>query len=576
MRRFIPYYIIGLVLTLAGCGRNSTVRQLPHLGDTPYQQDSILVAYATNPERALMLLDSAWSLGNVSDYRAQFIRAKIYSKSLTEQRLDSAISICKALLSHDSVRNEPAEQENILDMLIAASRIRRDNEQYLQWATQKAELCRQQDQKTERWRTEADIGLLMTFLGQVDEGLAKLDEAISQLDAPGSIDRMDAFIVAVKRKINALDDLQRHADIIPLAQRILDRLDHYEQHAGDYAEDSSRLSWSDNPSDRDRYLDFSRAQANGFLAVAYARTGDEAKARECLALFDQSDYGRTFMARRMIIPAQMALGMYDEAMATSDEIVRRMGPDTLNADYAVILRDRAIAARAKGRSGEAYDLMNRYAVLNQVVSDSLHASEAHDYAARYHAKEQELKIQEAESVSRIKSIVIGAVALLLVIAVAVLLYYHHQKKIISEKNRALVRIINGLPPEMPDDDDDLSPEDDADDTSVDDESLFPVIDATIRTERLYANQHLQRQDVCDRCGISRHQLNSLMVRHTGGLSFPQYVNAIRLQEALELLRDKPDMTNTAIAAAVGFTLSNFRQQFKKKYGMTPQEYRQNM
>ncbi len=575
MRRFIPYYIIGLMLTLAGCGRNSTVRQLPHLGDTPYQQDSILVAYATNPERALMLLDSAWSLGNVSDYRAQFIRAKIYSKSLAEQRLDSAISICKALLSHDSVRNEPAEQENILDMLIAASRIRRDNEQYLQWATQKAELCRQQGQKTERWRTEADIGLLMTFLGQVDEGLAKLDEAISQLDAPGSIDRMDAFIVAVKRKINALDDLQRHADIIPLAQRILDRLDHYEQHPGDYAEDSSRLSWSDNPSDRDRYLDFSRAQANGFLAAAYARTGDEAKARECLERFDQSDYGRTFMARRMIIPAQMALGMYDEAMATSDEIARRMGPDTLNPDYAVILRDRAIAARAKGRTNEAYELMKRHAVLNQVVSDSLHASEAHNYAARYHAKEQELKIQEAESVSRIKTIVIGAVALLLVIAVAVLLYYHHQKKIISEKNRALVRMINGAPPDYEDEPEEEEPEDDGQD-GVSGIDMFNEIDAAIRGEQLYVNAALQRQDICNRFGIRRQVLNELLSRHANGLTFPQYINTIRLDESLRLLREEPSMSLAAIAKAVGFTPANLRNKFKRKYGVTPKEYRLNL
>lgn len=78
------------------------------------------MVYATNPERALTLLDSALLLGNVSDYRAQFIRAKIFSKSLEEQQLDSAISICQLLLTHDSVRNDAREQENIYDMLIAA------------------------------------------------------------------------------------------------------------------------------------------------------------------------------------------------------------------------------------------------------------------------------------------------------------------------------------------------------------------------------------------------------------------------------------------------------------------------
>ena len=143
-----------IVLAFVRCGDGSSVRHLPHLGDTPYQQDSILVAYATDPRRALTLLDSALLLGNVSDYRAQFIRAKIYSKSLVEQHQDSAILICKALLSHDSVRNEPTEQMNILDMLIAISRAKPDYEQYLHWAMQKAELCQQQGEETERWRTE--------------------------------------------------------------------------------------------------------------------------------------------------------------------------------------------------------------------------------------------------------------------------------------------------------------------------------------------------------------------------------------------------------------------------------------
>ena len=207
MKQSLSIIIIGVVLTLAGCGGGKPVRQIANLGDTPYQQDSILVAYATNPERALTLLDSALLLGNISDYRGQFIRAKIYCKSLEELRLDSAIQICEALLTHDSVRNEPTEQENILDMLIATARAKHDNKAYLSWATQKAELCQKQGEENERWRTQADIGYVMTSLGQMDEGLQKLDEAIGHLDGPGSIDRMDAFVVACKRKINALIDL---------------------------------------------------------------------------------------------------------------------------------------------------------------------------------------------------------------------------------------------------------------------------------------------------------------------------------------------------------------------------------
>ena len=560
MRHSVYLIIICIVWSLTGCGGGNSVRQIPHLGDTPYQSDTILVTYATNPERALRLLDSALLLGNISDYRGQFIRAKIYCKSLMEQRQDSAILICKSLLTHDSVRNNPTELENIYDMLITTSRIKPDYEAYLHWATLKATLCQQQGEETEHWRTEADIGFLMTHLGQIDEGLAKLDDAISRLDAPGSIDRMDAFIIAVKRKINALNDLQRYADVIPLAQRILDRLDHYEQHAKDYAEDSYRLSWSDHPNDRDRYLDFSRAQAWGFLAQAHAYNSTLQKAKEYLALFDNSGYGKTFMGRRMIAPTQIALGMYDEALTTYDEVERRMAGDTLNEDYAIILHSRAIAARAKGRTTEALDLQTRYANLVKIVSDNLHASEAHDYAARYHAQEQQLEIQEKQAEAERSHIVSLAVAVIAVLAIVFAIYFFRQKRIVSEKNRALVRMINGTPPEP---------------VKNDNSDLFNDIDTTIRNDQLYKNVNLQRQDICDRFSISRHTLNDLLAEHTNGLSFPQYVNNIRLEAALRLLRDEPTKTVSAIATEVGFTPANLREQFKRKYGMTPADYRQN-
>ena len=565
------------LLTLAGCGDNKSVRQVPHLDNTPYQQDSVLVTYATNPVRALNLLDSALLLGNISDYRGQFIRAKIYSKSLMEQQQDSAILILKSLLTHDSVRNNATERENIYDLLIIASRIKHDLEAYLHWATLKAELCQQQGQETERWRTEADIGHVMTNLGQVDAGIHKLDDAIGHLDAPGSIDRMDAFVVACKRKINALNDLRRYEEVIPLAQRILDRLDHYEQHAKDYAEDSYRLSWSDNPSDRDRYLDFSRAQAWGFMAIAYSHTQNPPKGQESsylslakkyLSLFDNSGYGKTFSARRFIAPTQMALGMYDEALATYDELERRMAGDTLNDDYAIILRSRAIAARDKGNFAKALDYQTRYANLSKAVSDSLHRSEAHDYAARYHAQEQQLEIQEKEAEAERSHIISLAVAVLALLAIAFAVYFFRQKRIVTEKNRALVRMINEQMGEP------LTPLSSRKGTSGE-ASVFNSIDSAIRTERLFANIGLQRQDICDRFGISRHALNDLLTEYADGQSFPQYINTIRLEEVLRLLRNEPGMTISAIADEVGFTPANLREQFKRKYGMTPAEYRQN-
>ena len=63
--------------------------------------------------------------------------------------------------------------------------------------------------------------------------------------------------------------------------------------------------------------------------------------------------------RRFIVSTQIALGMYDEALSTYNEIERRLGADTINNNYTAILRSRAIVARAKGRITEAYDYQTR-------------------------------------------------------------------------------------------------------------------------------------------------------------------------------------------------------------------------
>ena len=261
-----------------------------------------------------------------------------------------------------------------------------------------------------------------------------------------------------------------------------------------------------------------------------------------------------------------------------------MGADTLNDDYAIILRSRALAAFAKAKEAEAnsqfsivnsqlksaYDFQARNADLSKIISDSLHRSEAHDYAARYHAQEQQLEIQEHQAKAERSHLMSLAIAVVALLAIAFALYFFHQKRIVTEKNRALVRMINEqaflgdstaeLSTPLPDRE---GPE----------EGLFNSIDSAIRTDRLYANMGLQRQDICDRFDISRHALNDLLTAYADGQSFPQYINTIRLEEALRLLRDTSSKTLSTIATDVGFTPANLREQFKRKYGITPAEYR---
>ena len=201
------------------------------------------------------------------------------------------------------------------------------------------------------------------------------------------------------------------------------------------------------------------------------------------------------------------------------------------------------------------------------MSEQRLESEVQDYAARYHALEQEEKIREAEAESAHKGAVIQVIVVILLIITVFSIYSMRQRHAIIQKNRALARMIGELTSAA------ASSQEEA---PKPDKNLFDQIDRIIRKEKLYTNVNLQRQDIVDRFDISRHTLNDLFQAYADGQSFTAYINGIRMQDAIRLMQKEPDTPINVIAEAVGFTPANFREVFKRQYGMTPTEYRQNI
>ncbi len=561
------------VLTVIGCSRSfKAPAHLPQPSDSRSAAKAAMKIYGTQPEKALAIIDSALAVGAISPFRAQFIRAKIYANSLEGLQRDQAIAICEELLDHDSTqvvdKATAANRNDVLDVMMDAGRKNKDDEKWLRYAIERAQLSRDQGMETESLRMEAEIGAAMTRVGRREEGMIKLEQVIGALEkGEPSVDRMDAGIVARKRRISVLDQAGRYRDIIQDAQAILDKLEDFQSRPSAYAEDSFRLP--PDGQDHARYCDFYRAQAWSYLAAAYSMmtSPDYAKAREYTRLVEESAYGKTFSGRRSLAPIWKALGQWDKLLAVVDETEHKLGDDTLNTDYATILKDRADAAKAKGQLPQALSYMNRYSRLQEQLNEQRLRTDAQEYATRYHALEQEQKIREAEADSARKDAIITTVAILLILLTTFAVYSVHQRRAIGEKNRALVRMIGEL---------NSTRKDAQADAAKPDKELFELIDGVIRKEKLYTNINLQRQDIVDRFEIGRHYLNDLFSAYANGQSFPAYINEMRMQDALRMLENEPEASIGLIADAVGFTPANFREQFKKKFGMTPAEYRQNL
>ncbi|MBR2290742.1 MAG: AraC family transcriptional regulator, partial [Prevotella sp.] len=243
-----------------------------------------------------------------------------------------------------------------------------------------------------------------------------------------------------------------------------------------------------------------------------------------------------------------------------DGTYREPADSTERADYINFYRtqmqSRLTAAYATlGEQGSMKDI---YEQIEQSVRDVM----AREHIARYHALEQQMLRQEAESRSHMMTFVaIASVSGLLVILLFAA-YLFFQKRRIQQKNRVLTKLIEERNRPLSD--------------TSDNKQLFTALDSSIRSERLYANPTFQRQDACDHFNLRREVLNQLLTDYADGQSFPAYINSIRLSEACRLLREQPAKTVNAIAEEVGLTPRNLRRLFVDQYGMTPSEYRNGL
>ena len=552
---------------LSGCtgGSSSDMDggRLTQPSDTLYTQEAAMEAYAFDPDRALLIIDSAEIVGNMSAVDADVLRAKVYACTSEEMNYDTAILIGERLMQQKEVRENLDLQEDVLEILLNACRLRKDYEQALHWASELDDLYLSRGETTEALRIDAEIGTLLIRIGQQEEGFSKIDSVVGQLEGKRKFNEMDALIIALKRKAEICIGKERFAEVIPAAQRMLDLLDDYEHHADSFHDGTIR---EPSETERPEYIGFYRGKAYGYLASAYAMLDESVEAWEYLALYDQTVAGQSLTGRFMIAPTLRKLGAYDRVLAIYDEVERQLGTDTVNANYVEILRGRAEILDAEGRRDASKAYWKRYAALNAQLNENVLQGKAHLYAARYHSLEQQREIERKTAHIRTIHRLMMAVVLVLLITMAFSVYILYQKRKLAEKNAAMVKLIDER--EEQNQQKASRMEDNGDEFA-----LFAQMESRIRAERLYAEQGIQRDEIAEVLGMRRETINQLLNRFAGGISIPAYLNNIRLSEACKMLREQPEATVSSVADQVGLTPRNLQRLFREQYGMSPSEYR---
>lgn len=105
-------------------------------------------------------------------------------------------------------------------------------------------------------------------------------------------------------------------------------------------------------------------------------------------------------------------------------------------------------------------------------------------------------------------------------------------------------------------------------------NLFVHLEKLMREESIYRDNFLTKEKVADMLGTNRTYLSQIINQQTS-LTFTQYINEYRINEAVKLLSDqKNQIPLKVISSDVGFSsMTTFYKAFQNTVGMPPSQYR---
>ena len=106
--------------------------------------------------------------------------------------------------------------------------------------------------------------------------------------------------------------------------------------------------------------------------------------------------------------------------------------------------------------------------------------------------------------------------------------------------------------------------------------LKEQLERVIRDEKMFLRQGLKLSELSEKLNVSNHQLSEVLNQHLR-LSFFDFINQYRVEEAKVRIKDNPQFTLLQIAHDSGFNnKTSFVNAFKRFEGLTPSQYHKNL
>lgn len=560
-------YILLLLLAIfvASCGvrnKNSQVYSTPKEKEVTLLR-KITTIYIDKPKKALQMLDSAEQHRLIPIEEIHNLRAMSYFYGLDNPQ--KALECANKGYSNAIENVDTLAQLNSLKVLVTVYYMQSHYTEVIIKSNEAIELAL-------KIKDKESVAFFYMALGSAKSEIDNLNDALDYLNKSIEIYQTivedsarwatyDNMLYALTKQVDVYASnrfYDKAVSLIPRCQALLDYLK---------KSDSATIGLND----------IREAELMAACSKAYYGAGETKKAEKCYEKLRLTKYGNTDHGIALAVPYLVYSGQYAEALRCIKIKKKHMQECHSIVTYyynKVLLRNEFKCYYNLNMYKEASFSANE----NMVMADSLRAREKKDYVRTvkkvFADRDIQLQLIKHEQKAETSQIVI-LLATILVVALGLLLAISiRYNNILRRKDRAnlatmeeLRKLYNERTRQHTDT---IAVDENEDDDE--DRKMFVVIYNEIITRKLYLKPGFSRDDAISIVPMSMKQFSALFQKYSTG--FVSFVNNLRLEHSLELIRSNQEYTIEGIALDSGFSnRQTFHRLFVEKYGMTPTEYK---
>lgn len=324
------------------------------------------------------------------------------------------------------------------------------------------------------------------------------------------------------------------------------------------------------------------------------------QAEKYFAMYQSTEYSRTPDGKMYSIPYLLASKHYKQVIDNSQEFkeLMRKQQDTINAQYMNVLEREVQAYMGMGNYKEAAILQGAIIAITDSINNRDKENAALELNTMYDTSEKEDYIAKQAFQLKGRNITLTFLTCITLLTLFVLWRMWRFNHIIRYKNKILAKFINERLARKKDSqsldiDEQLMISQDIEDESIlfgdqeeisdetgkasgeeeENKKIFIELNRIVVQDQLYLSSELSREDLAQLVHLNNARF-ARMIKECTGTNFNGYINDLRIDYAIKLLKLHPNYTIRAIADEVGFNSTPILYNlFKKKTGMTPYEFK---